>query len=44
MFQLLEVVRHRLFDVFVSILVGCLVVDEDFANLVGQVIAQGTND
>ena len=38
--QLAEIVRHRLFDVFVSIFVGCFVVDQDLADLIGQVVPQ----
>ena len=44
MLQLLDVVRHRLFDVLARIFVGLLVVDQDFPDLVGQVIAQCADD
>ena len=44
MFQLLEIVRHCLLDMLVRVLVGRLVVDQDLADLIGQVIAQRTDD
>ena len=44
MLQLLEVVRHRGRNVLDGVLVGLVVVDQDFADLVRQVIAQGPHD
>ena len=42
--QLLEIVRHRDRDVLGRILVRLLVIDQDFADLVGHVIAQRADD
>ena len=44
MFQFAQIVRHRLLDVFDSVLVSRLVVDQDFADVVGQVVAQSPDD
>ena len=44
MFQLAQIVRHRLFDVFVSVLIGRLIIDQNLADLVSQVVTQRAND
>ncbi len=38
-FELAQIVRHRLLDVLVGVLVGRLIVDQDFTNVIGEIVA-----
>jgi hypothetical protein len=42
--ELAQVLRHRPFDELAGFLVGPVVVDEDLAHVVGEVIAEGADD
>ena len=38
MFQLLEIVRHGLFDMLIRVLIDRFVVDQNLANLIGEIV------
>ena len=42
--ELAQVLRHRPFDELAGLLVGLVVVDQDLADVVGEVVAQGADD
>ena len=44
MLQLAQIVWHHLFDEFLRFVEGRLVIDQDFADIVGEIIAQCSYD